>query len=95
MLADGRTGRERSGVNPAWRALFVSSRSARAHLGEPTPQPDGYHALRSWCGRVQAVNALALKSENADRAPCLLCSDAQWRRQKLKKVTPDETAQAA
>lgn len=68
-----------------WRAIFVSTESAKAHLWKTRPHtfrdPD---ALRSWCGRVRVVNGVMLEPERADRRRCGLCERTLKKMQEAK-----------
>lgn len=59
-----------------WRALFVSTESAKAHLWESSPRLDGPNGLHSLCGRVRVVNGLMLEPKQGDRQRCALCERA-------------------
>ena len=69
-------------MSPVWKALFVSTESAKAHLWVSDPQHDG---LKSLCGKVRVINGLLLEPERADRHHCLSCNDL-WVRRNRREI---------
>ena len=67
-----------------WRALFVSTESAKAHLWKPRPHSSWPDAMHSWCGRVRVVSMIALEPERADRRRCELCERMLKKMQEAK-----------